>query len=293
MNKPFLRNYRLRFSLRNMLVVLVLISLSFGLLWQKWWIPWQRQMRAVRLIDSRVNVGGIEFGNRRYEPIDDLPMWKKTLANWLGRDSVARVTLAFSEGTGEFIDISCWKDLPSVERVVFDRALVKDLSPIAGFRKLKEFKIYQTGSNLEPGNAGLEVLGTCPNLETIHLTSCRFPMNDETLDSVCNARSIRKLRFDPRDCTNLKPLLQLHQLEDLEIRLYTAPYRTDLDLIEKLSGLKNLSITISYRSDIELDFGFLSGLSQLETCRIAAKVTDEQQLLIRNQLPANCTLTFD
>ena len=228
MNRSSARKLRLRFSLQRMLVFLVLASALFGVLWQNWWLPWQCQRRAVEQIRSRCGMGGVEFGDFRYEASDNFPFWKRTLASWLGKDSVARVTHAFSEGTGEPIDISCWRSLPSVERVGFDRALIDDLGPIAEFKRLKEFRVYQAGERPPVGKSGLEVLGSCPSLETIRLTSCGFPMNDEVLNSICNAKLLKELTFDPWQCTNLRPLLRLQRLERLEILQYYAPSTTDL-----------------------------------------------------------------
>ena len=242
-----------------------LAAVCLGCLWRSWVLPWQNQRRAVDLIRAHNGMGGVEFGEYRYEPMDEFPFWKRTLADWLGRDSVARVALAFSDGTGELIDISCWKDLPSVERVSFDRALIENLSPIAGFNRLKSFSIYQCGCTPPKGKRGLEVLGTCPNLESVRLTSSQFPMNDEVLASICKARNLREFEFATWDCTKLDPLLNLHKLETLKVWLDTPPYVVDLRAIGDLSILRELWLYVSSRNDVEYDFSFLRRLVELKT----------------------------
>jgi hypothetical protein len=283
----------IRFSLRSMFIFLFLTSACFGILWQNWWIPWQSQRQGVELIDSRYGMGGIEFGDYQYESMESFPPWKRTLANWFGKDSVTRVTTAFSDGTGELIDISCWHKLPCVEKVRFDRAIIEDLAPIANFKCLKEFTVFQAGDATPPGKSGLEVLGTCPNLESIRLTSSGFPMSDDTLNSICNATKIKELEFDPWNCSSLKSLARLRELEQLKIWLTRPQYAADLDTIGDLSNLKELSIWVSSRCETEHDFHFLGRLANLKSCQIDADLTAEQEDEIRKSLPADCKVSFD
>jgi len=276
-----------------MLVILILGSACFGVLWKNWWLPWQSQKNAVQLINARCGMGGVEFGDVRYESMDEFPQWKRALAKWFGKDSVARVDLAFCDGTGEIIDIECWKGLPSVERVGFDRTLIEDLGPIAGFKKLKSFRVFQCGCTPAKGKHGLEVLGGCPILESVKLTFCNFPIDDKILESICSAKNLREFEFDPSKCTNLKPLLNLSKLESLTIWLESPPCLVDLDAIAELSNLNELSIWVSSRNNVEYDFAFLGGLGKLKKCQIHANLNTQKRESIRELLPESCQLTFD
>ncbi len=278
-----------------MLISAITASTCFGVLWQCWWVPSENQRQAVQLINSRWNAGGVEFGEYRYEPMDDFPWWKRTAADWFGKDAVARVTLAFSEGTGEMIDISCWKQLPSVERVGFDRAIIDDLSALKGFKALKEFYVYQAGVLPTSEKPGLEVLGTCPQLESIKLTSCKFPMNDDVLNSICDASQIREFHFEPRDCTNLSPLRRLSKLEELSLTIWpsTKAKVTNLQAIGDLFQLKRLTI-VAYRDKPgDYSFSFVKQLKQLEECWIQANLTPEQRQEISELLPSACEISFE
>jgi len=111
--------------MRTLFAVLTIVTIVFGCLFNFWWLPWQEQKDAVHLIKSRLGMGEGEMGDYKYESMEEFPWWKREFASRLGRDSVARVTTAYSEGTGYPIDISAWKGLKGVETVSFDRALVE------------------------------------------------------------------------------------------------------------------------------------------------------------------------
>lgn len=250
----------------------------------------------MELIDSRWGYGGVEYGEYRYEPMDGFPWWKKKLGEWLGRDAVARVNLAFSDGSGEAIDISAWEGLKYVERVGFDHAIVDDLSVLKHLKKLKHFSVFQAGDPAPPGKVGLEVLGSCPQLETVRLSESGFTFNDQVFDSICDAQTIRQFKFEyargqNRRLTTFAPLERLKNLEELDIYIYcryTEPPQS-LAAIGSLSKLKKL--TLHFRYWEPTDFLFLKKLSQLESCLITG-ISDELKQEVKSYVPSDCEVKF-
>ncbi len=283
---------RLRFGLRSLLVGITFISILFGCLWDFWWLPSQQQRKAVEQIDSRNGYGdgGVEYGDYQYEPMDNFPFWKTKLAQWFGKDSVTRVTVAFSDGTGAPIDISPWEGLKRVERVGFDHAIVDDLSVLRNFKGLKHFSVFQSGDPAPPGKAGLEVLGDAPYLETVKLHESGFTFNDMVFESICNARTIRHFEFASEGLTDLSPLGNLKQLEELYIFSYCKDaIPPSLSVIGKFPKLKKLTLHLNWIPD---DFAFLKSLQTLESCLITGELSEDAQAEIQSHLPDDCEVKF-
>ena len=279
---------RIRFGLKSLFALLTLISILFGCLWNVWWIPWQHQKASVELIESRWDLGLEDqgLGDYQYESMDKFPWWKKQLAAWLGRDSVARVTRVFSENDIGVVDISTWKGLGSVEYVGFDRATVNDLSVLENFQYLKSFNAYQTSS--KPGvDPGLGVLGKCKRLENIKLTSS-FKLNDKSFDLICGASNIRCLNFEVEDCLrDLKPMARLQKLEELEIFVGSENGLPDMNFA--LPSLRKLNLRF-FRGQLPEDWSFLRQMPRLESVEIDASLSKEQRAAIRSSLAAECEL---
>ena len=281
-----------RFGLKTVFILMTLCGILFGSLWNFWWLPSEEQRQAVELIDSRCGYGGVEYGDYRHEPMDDFPWWKKKVGDWFGRDTVARVTLAFSDGTGEPIDISAWEGLKHVERVGFDHAIVDDLAVLENFKKLNHFSVFQSGDPTPPGKVGLEVLALCPQLETVKLTESRFTFNDQVFDSICNAQTIRHFKFEYRGLNSLAPLGRLVHLEELNIYIYCrfSPPPPNLDAIGKLLQLKKLTLHLRHWNPT--DFSFLKDLNQLESCLITGVSSDDIKQEIQDFVPDDCEVKF-
>ena len=235
-------------------------------------------------------MGEGEMGDYKYEPMDDFPWWKTKLASWLGRDSVARVTTAFSDGTGTPIDISAWKGLKGVENVGFDHALVDDLSVLKGLPRLRKFNAFQAGNNPNPGN-GLEVLGECKCLEHVSLLSS-FQMNDKVLDAMCNAENIRYLKFDMQEVTDLSALKRLRHIEELTI--FFNPYQPvpNFQPLESLSNLKRLTFHF-HRDQHPKTLSFLANLKQLEYFEFHSPLSEQQVAEILPELPHKCEIVIN
>ena len=284
------RRYRIRFGMRTLFAALTVAILVFACLFNFWWLPWQEQKDTVDLIKSRLGMGEGEMGDYKYESMEEFPWWKREFASRLGRDSVSRVTTAYSEGTGYPIDISAWKGLKGVETVSFDRALVDDLSVLKELPRLRIFKAFQVGTNPAPGK-GLEVLGQCQKLEHVSLQSS-FPMNDDVLDSLCKADNIRFLKFDANQVRDLSPLAKLPNLEELILSVNPHQENLNLQPIGVLPNLKRLTLRF-YRGQRPQTLLFLTNLKALEYFEIRCPLDDLQRKEILDHVPNNCEVIVE
>ena len=278
-----------RFGLRSFLLFTALIAIVVGLLHQRWYVPWQSQKEALGKI--RASEYG-EMGGFTYDSFDELPWWKQQIGDWLGKDSVTKVERLYAEGTGEPMDISAWAGITSVEYVGFDRAIVDDLSALRNLKNLKTFSVFQAGDRQREGQAGLEVLGTLKQLETVDLHASGFSMSTEILDSICDATSIKKFKFDSHQgVDDFAPLSKLKNLEELE--LYVSdwePGPESLAVIGQLPKLKKL--TLRLYCDNTIDYSFLSGMEQLEALIVSGRLTTDRKIRIEAAVPKGCSLEF-
>lgn len=278
-----------RFGLRSFLLLMALISIVVGLLHQRWYVPWQSQKDAISKI--RASEDG-EMGGFTYDSFDELPWWKQQIGERLGKDSVTKVARLFAEGTGEPMDISAWAGIASAQYVGFDRAIVHDLSGLQNLKNLKTFSVFQAGAQQREGEVGLEVLGTLKKLETVDLHASGFSMSTEILDSICDATSIKKFKFDSHQgVDDFAPLSKLKNLEELE--LYVSdwePGPESLAVIGQLPKLKKL--TLRLYCDNTIDYSFLSGMEQLEALIVGGRLTADRKVRIEAAVPKGCSLEF-
>ena len=161
---------------------------------------------------------------------------------------------------------------------------------------MKYFSVFQAGNLVPTGKVGLEVLGSCPQLETVKLSESGFTFDDQVFDSICDAQTIRHFKFEyarglNRRLTTLAPLERLKNLEELDIFIYCRndPPPPSLAVIGNLGKLKKLTLSLGHWEPT--DFSFLKKLGQLESCTITG-ISDELKQEIQNFVPPSCEVKF-
>ena len=129
-SKPKKRLFR--FGLRTIFVITTLFAI-LAVLFMSWWVPYQRQLRAVEICRS-TNSG---YATLIYEPMEEMPSWKKSVAERLGKDAVAKIESATFHGNT--ISLNFVADLRNLEAVNFFGLENVSLEPLKDHPGLEVF----------------------------------------------------------------------------------------------------------------------------------------------------------
>jgi len=244
------RRRRMSFSLRAMMVLVLVVSLAFAAM-----KPTIDRARRQRLSAQAVAQWAIVRYDYEYEqrPVKG-PPW---LRNLLGEDFFDKVAeVIVTDPTVD--DFSRLADFPQLRRLYANDVQVNDLMPLAGLTHLEELHLRNSQAedlaplaNLDELQAlyldGTQVEDLTPlsNLDSLRMLSLiRTPVED--VSPLAGATSLQLLSLNSTDVHDLAPLAGLHDLKQVTL----VETRTNAEHAMKLQKqLPNCRVVFKPRPD--------------------------------------------
>lgn len=284
MNQPQRKRRFFSFSLRTLLIAMLLFGCLFG------WVGlrYRRAKEQRAILDKIKASGGTVYVGRKgiCNPTDRELFFD---GDYLGRIERVEYPLVFNQGSfaspipdfGGYVppeipdtDISPLAKLKNLQELSFEFAVVSDLAPLAGLENLQKLDLSST-----------EVTDLTPLVGMKNLQELDLSRTDVTdLSPLAELKNLQYLEIDYTPAVEVTPLAGLKNLETLDL---AGTKVTDLGPLARLKNLKTLNLVGSQVTDLSP----LVGLKNLEKLLLGKRVDDEEVERLKKALP-NCDIMF-
>lgn len=265
--RPRTRRRWLRFSLRGVLVLSVLVSWPFARL-----ADWYRGQQSQHAAQERLLQIGGSVGYHDDPPEQDRGPWLRWLSARLPEGCFKSCTYAWFPPDITDAELSLAKDLPRLEQLDLTHAEQVTLDGLRSLRGLTRLNVLNL-KHSHVGDEGLAMLGSNRGLRQVWLQETQ--VSSQSIPWIASNRELTHVSLEHADLTDesLAPLATLPKLEVLSLA-FTSISSRGLTCFSGHPTLKHLYLLETQVDDSCLEW--LASCPQLETLDTrATQITDE------------------